>query len=58
MTVGNYKKNIITIALLYYQLIHEKNLYSAAAAAAAIVIVAEFFADFEHVYSFFFLDEF
>jgi len=60
MTVGNYKENIITIALLYYQLIHEKNLYSAAAAAAAaaviiVVVVAEFFADFEYVYSFFFL---
>ena len=49
--VGNYKENII-IVCLYYQLIHEMNLYFA---AATTVTVVEFFANFEHAYSFFFL---
>src|SRR5436190_4004884 len=50
--IGNYKENIITIVLLYYQLIHEKNLYFA---AAAVAVVVEFFAGFEYIYNFFFL---
>jgi len=45
-------KENITIILLYYQLIHEKNLYFAAVIAVTVV---EFFANFKHVYSFFFL---
>ena len=51
ITIKKNKENI-TIVLLYYQLIHEKNLYFAAIVA---VIIVEFFANFEHVYSFFFL---
>ena len=47
ITVENHKENI-TIACLYYQLIHEKNLYFAAATAVAVV---EFFANFGHAYS-------
>ena len=50
-TIKKNKENI-TIVYLYYQLIHEKNLYFA---AAIVVVVVEFFANFEHVYSFSFL---
>ncbi len=50
-TIKKNKENI-TIVYLYYQLIHEKNLYFA---AAIVVVAVEFFANFEHVYSFSFL---
>ena len=50
-TIKKNKENII-IVYLYYQLIHEKNLYFA---AAIVVVAVEFFANFEHVYSFSFL---
>ena len=49
ITIGNYKEDI-TIVCLYYQLIHEKSQYF-----IIIVVVVEFFANFEHAYSFFFL---
>ena len=48
--IRNYKENI-TIVCLYYQLTHEKSLYF----AIVVVDFVEFFANFEHVYSFFFL---
>src|SRR5439155_11173301 len=58
-TLGNLKKEIIivrnykediTIVYLYYQLTHEKSL-----CFAIIINFVKFFANFEHVYSFFFL---